>query len=830
MIRGWLAIGCRGAALAALALAWLAPSSCVPSGAPRAVLLLDVSASMRPEAVRERWQQEIAAARSPTTATRSPTTATYLTLAFGANATWLGGAAAVDLERARERIDATGTDLSGAVDTALGQIAADSPSVIGLLSDGWATVGDTLEALERARRAGTAVYWQNPDPEPQDPWIAAVEVPPRSRVGQVIPITVELAGPLVGAGTATDDFELEAGFADGVEPQITAAPGPVGARARTLRLTSTRAGLRPLELRLRRRSTGQLLDARQPAGLIEVEGPGSLLYAGHGDAPLLRSLRAAGWSVEETPAGALEARTSLAPYQAVVLDDVPVTEPEAPFWRALEHAVRERGTGLLVLGGPRSFGAGAYRGSRLESLLPVTANRARPEDSAAVLFALDKSGSMESPMRGLDRLAYARRAVRDTLGALPDGDRAAVIAFDAEAQPFAAFAPAARVAAALDAQWTSTPGGGTRLAPALREALREFDGEHAPRKLLVIVTDGFLGGEALDADVAALAHAHIDVLAIAIGGDAAVAGLEALLGPVHGAVLRVAEAAELPRLMRTAIAARRAPIAHGPFEVHAIRPLEFLPTQIGSWPTVDAYAITRPRAPELLRLESSPGDPILALQRVGSGRVAVLPAGLGAWSAQWVAWREWPRFVGALLDSLRAQPNDPRLALRLVDRPGEFSIGIDATDGADWSPCSGVIVEVNAPDGRVLRPPVGALAPGRCHATVAAGDSGIYHVSARLGEAATFLDHLRPGSLELRRRGSNPQMAEWLRLGLLRPWPSAGIASLRAPAGVPERPARAWVIAALAAFLLSIVIDCSGVFARRPRVAAATATPQVSAH
>jgi hypothetical protein len=207
--------------------------------------------------------------------------------------------------------------------------------------------------------------------------------------------------------------------------------------------------------------------------------------------------------------------------------------------------------------------------------------------------------------------------------------------------------------------------------------------------------------------------------------------------------------------------------------------------------------------------------------------VAVLPAGLGAWSAHWVAWREWPRFVGALLDSLRAQPNDPRLALRLVDRPGEFSIGIDATDGADWSPCSGVIVEVNAPDGRVLRPPVGALAPGRCQATVAAGDSGIYHVSARLGEAATFLDHLRPGSLELRRRGSNPQMAEWLRLGLLRPWPSAGIASLRAPAGAAERPARAGVIVALGAFLLSIVIDCSGVFARRPRGAAA---PQVSAH
>jgi hypothetical protein len=821
MIRGWLAIGARVAALAALAVAWLAPSSCAPNVAPRTVFLLDVSASMRPEAVTERWQQEITAARSATPALQA-------TLAFAANASWLGGAGTLDLERARERIDPTGTDLAAAVDAALGQIVAGSPSVIGLLSDGWSTVGDAREALERARRAGIEVYWQNPDPEPVDPWIAAVDLPPSARVGQEVPITVELAGPLARTGAALDDFALEAGFANGVEPKVTTPLGPGGSSVRTLRLTPALAGRRPVELWLRRRSTGELLDARLPAALIEIEGPGSLLYAGHGDAPLLRSVRAAGWSVEETPAAELEGRATLAPYQAVVLDDVSVTEPEAPFWRALERAVRERGTGLLVLGGPRSFGAGAYRGSRLESLLPVTANRARPEDSAAVLFALDKSGSMESPMHGLDRLAYARRAVLDTVRALPDGDRAAVIAFDAEAKPLAAFAPAARVAAALDAQWSATPAGGTRLAPALREALREFTSEHAPRKLLVIVTDGFLGGESLDADIAALAQAHIEVLAIAIGGDAAVTGLEALLRPVHGAVLRVAEAAELPRLMRTAIAARRAPIAHGPFEVHAIQPLEFLPAPIGSWPTVDAYAITRPRAPELLRLESSAGDPILALQRVGNGRVAVLPAGLGAWSAHWVAWPEWPRFVGALLDSLRAQPNDPRLALRLVDRTGELGIEIDATDGANWIPCGGMILEVNSPDGPVLRPAVAALAPGRCQATVPAADEGIYHVSARIGEAATFLDHLRPGSLELRRRGSNPQMAEWLRLGLLRPWPSAGIASLRAPAGTSERPARRWVMAAFACFLLSIVIDCSGVFARRPRVT--PARPQVSAH
>ncbi|NIQ55204.1 MAG: VWA domain-containing protein, partial [Gammaproteobacteria bacterium] len=162
--------------------------------------------------------------------------------------------------------------------------------------------------------------------------------------------------------------------------------------------------------------------------LVEVEGPARVLFltgaSGAEPSPLLQSLVAGGWDVAALPASRFGSPPPAGPAPALlVLDDVSVGDMPSPAWRHLEHLVRDEGAGLLVLGGPRSFAAGGYRRSRLEDLLPVTAEAREPRPGAAILFLVDTSGSMERDRRGRSPLELARRAVLETLGGISEEDR-----------------------------------------------------------------------------------------------------------------------------------------------------------------------------------------------------------------------------------------------------------------------------------------------------------------------------------------------------------------------------------------------------------------------
>jgi len=75
-------------------------------------------------------------------------------------------------------------------------------------------------------------------------------------------------------------------------------------------------------------------------------------------------------------------RADLCRFQAVILGDIEASYFTPAQLRMLEEFVRERGGGLLMLGGPKSFGAGGYAGTPVEKVLPlrVSANDAPYRD------------------------------------------------------------------------------------------------------------------------------------------------------------------------------------------------------------------------------------------------------------------------------------------------------------------------------------------------------------------------------------------------------------------------------------------------------------------
>jgi hypothetical protein len=139
--------------------------------------------------------------------------------------------------------------------------------------------------------------------------------------------------------------------------------------------------------------------------------------------------------VETVPPSALgrDAR-DLARTAVVIVDDVAVADAPARAWEELDRAVRTFGTGLLVLGGPASFAAGGYRGSKLEALLPVAAEPSKRAGVTAALFLVDASGSMGHDPAGPAPLDAARAALEASASTLPPGALVGLVAFDVEAR------------------------------------------------------------------------------------------------------------------------------------------------------------------------------------------------------------------------------------------------------------------------------------------------------------------------------------------------------------------------------------------------------------
>ena len=363
--------------------------------------------------------------------------------------------------------DVQSTNIEAAIDLALNRRSTTSRAAIVVVSDGNATEGDTRRALQSAADAGVPLLWRTVEPGAQSPHIAGVLAAGDASPGQEIPISVQIFGKVTRPMLV--ELSSRDGRADPVAARI--APGTPGSVSLPVRAVS--AGTLVLDATLRDESSSNIVDAWRDAVAIDVAAPAEILFVAAGPSVLARSLRDGGWTLDSVTPSGLDAKAgSLDRYAAVVLDDVPASAARPATWAALQSAVRDAGTGLLVLGGAQSFAAGSYGDSRLESLLPVLSRPSGLGDATALVFVVDKSGSMGATSAGVDRFRLAQRAVIETATMLTDRDSAALVAFDAEPRTLLPLQGAQAFREAVARPWPAQPKGGTRIAPALEAAVR----------------------------------------------------------------------------------------------------------------------------------------------------------------------------------------------------------------------------------------------------------------------------------------------------------------------------------------------------------------------
>jgi hypothetical protein len=695
------------------------------------------------------------------------------------------------------------TNLEGALDAALAAHAQRPYAGAVVLSDGHANAGDSSRALSSAREAGLPIHWRTVARPAPAAWIADVQAPTRARRGQALRIVV----PLEGDTARTLRVTATARHASGALLASSAAADQRGVA--TLALESGRGGPLLVSLSLEDAASGEVLDLRRDAVAIDVVEPARLLYLQGSPGPLAGSLLAGGWTLESAPARRADAfRDRLGGYEGVVLDDVAYDDANPGFWRALADEVTGRGLGLLVLGGERSFARGGYRESVLESVLPVLSEPAALDQPASVVFAVDKSGSMGEGSGGVNRLSLAQRAVLETAQTLAAGDSAGVVVFDVEPRLLLPLAPAAEARRALAGSWPVQARGGTSLAPAIELAAGQLEAASGGRRILVVVTDGFVDDAPLDALRRRLADARIEVVALAIGPDADATALARLTSPDAGVVLRVDEAAELPRAMSAGLERRRARIERGGIAVEPLEGLPFLAGRDVRWPAVAAHAVTRLRPEASAWLQSGKSDPVIAAWQAGAGRVVAVTSGLGTWTPQWLAWDAWPDLAGGLAAWVSGDAGANGPSISVSDRPEGLAVDADLQRDGRWASDSNIALSIVTPSGRSRSVELHPFAPGRLRVTVPETEPGIYTLVASGPGGVQRALHLRSSRVEQEGWGEAPEVEQWLRDGLVQRWDGAAPAVSRAWSGDRTASPDRWLLGlALLLFCAAVVVD-----------------------
>lgn len=536
--------------------------------------------------------------------------------------------------------DAAHTDLEAALRGALALHARTPLAGLVVLSDAQATRGDSEAGLRAVHTAGLPLHWRAVAAQGPALQLDELLAPQRATPVERVTLLQRWQGELSVAA----ELELLA-QGPGGETRRAAVSLAAGSNAQSVTLPPLGAGEWRISVRLRDEG-GALLAARDDAALLSVQAGVDWLLIERRAGALGDALQRGAWAVQRiAPAGFPAWSERLGSLRGVVLDDLAAADLDDAQWQALGAAVRQ-GLGLLLLGGEHSFAAGAYRGSRLEALLPLLAEPPRNSQALQLIFLVDKSGSMG---QGADpRLARAQSAVQGALALLGPDDRVGLTLFDAGARVVQTLAPVAEARERLATPW-SAAAGGTRLAPALAQALAQFEAQSgAGQRLLVLVSDGQFDEAPLPALAQRLRAARVELLWLQLqgadaGGPSGPGRLRALLGDALE-WQAVGEAAELPLRLREALLQRRASVERGPLPVRGRVP------GLPALPPLDAHPVTRLRPGAELLLSSERGDPLWAEHRVGLGRVLALAPGLGEMSAAWMRDPAWPELAATLLE------------------------------------------------------------------------------------------------------------------------------------------------------------------------------------
>ena len=351
-------------------------------------------------------------------------------------------------------------------------------------------------------------------------------------------------------------------------------------------------------------------------------------------------------------------------HKVVIFNNAEREKFAAGYFAAVERHVADGG-GFIMLGAEASFAPTSYRQTPIEKILPVEPKEPpkRPEQNRAVVLVIDKSGSM----RDDNRILYAKEAAKAVARQLKDVDLLGVVGFDDSAFVVVYLETMSRLRGNIDAQIDRLkPGGQTYFLPALIEAKRQLERANAPRKHVILLSDGVTRGsqgELVDLVTVMKNELKITVSAIAISSEADIRIMKRISQYGGGLFHHVIDPSTLPQIVLEQLQdkPRDEPQDNKPLIPVPVAGSELLAGfGIKTYPAVLGYMETEVKRGAQLDVVIPRDDrraPLLASWRYGRGKAVAFTTDLeGRWSRNWIPWGNLQGFWGRVLEWL--SPND----------------------------------------------------------------------------------------------------------------------------------------------------------------------------
>ena len=639
--------------------------------------------------------------------------------------------------------DGSASDLEAALYAARGELAPEHVPRIVLFSDGHPTAGDVGSGVTHLAADRIPVSVEPLAPRSiADTWIDAVDLPGHIATGATQPVTVTLGSQREGSGELT----LKATALSPVG-KSAAGTGATSAPLVARRTVSFQKGMTPVVLDLTVDAPGdyvveaQLSAAGDPLAVnnvfakeawadprpkvLYVEGtPSSARY-------LAGALDGAGFDVTIRPASAFPtAAADLAPYDVVVVSDIPRKAIPDAAMATLTDWVEKGGGGLLVAGGESVFGESGYRKTPIERLTPVTFER-KDEPEVALVIVLDRSWSMAG-----SSMELTKTAAQAAVDVLTDEQSVGILTFN---DKFAWDVTVRNVGKNRDAIRKKIaaigPGGHTLIFPAVEQAYFALRNAKARAKHVILLSDGRSYPGEYETLVKKMTEARITLSTVAVGPSADPELLKNLAAWGNGRAYAVADAAAVPEIF-----VKEAKNASTPgFDEKTITPVVKTPGFLASvdlarMPKLKGRTATVLKEGAMELVATDEEDPLLAFWPIGLGRTAVFASDVkDRWAADWVRWRGYGPFFASVVRALQRQ-HAPPVSLEITPGPVRadrrtIAVAIEARDAnGQYRNLLSPAVQVrtaNAADGAsgnsgISRVVTRQVAPGRYEATVMA--------------------------------------------------------------------------------------------------------------
>ncbi|HYE63886.1 MAG TPA: VWA domain-containing protein [Phycisphaerales bacterium] len=659
---------------------------------------------------------------------------------------------------------AEGTNIADAIRLGRALIPPDASGRLLLISDGNQTTGDALAAAAEVSAPALAALGASVpiDVVPlrykleHEVTVESVDAPPTAAAGAMVNVRVVLNATTASRGTLQLLREGSAVDLNGESPgngrRIELRPGLNVEVVQVLldsgRVHRFRAVYEPDVVATGNGGTALAGDTTTENNRAEAftitPGKGAVLLvdgsaATGGDstgATLAASLRNSGLEVVVSGPEALpQDLLSLQAYDVVLLQNVPAEAVPVQAQETLVAYVRDLGGGLVMIGGPASFGAGGWKGSPIEPILPVALDipdkLVTPE--IAIVFVLDNSGSMREPVLGTTKSQQqiANESAAMAIRTLDRRDLVGVITFNTNAELLWPLQRNTNTTALTEAVEDISPGGGTNMVPGLELARAQLRNSQAKVKHVVALTDGKSRGNEVAISLAEQMKAEgIKVSTIAVGDDADIRTLQTMADHGEGVFYHAISASQLPRIFLKAVRLVRTPlIRETPFEPVILPTGSPMVAGLDDPPPLNGLTLTQPRPePTIVNAIMTPtNEPVLAHWQVGLGQVVAFTSDTWKWAQPWLPWDGYEKMWAQVVRQT-SRPQGSRNFQATTRTDGEMlRLRLEANDESG-RPMERLDVPatVYAPSGASRQVRLVQTGPGTYEADVPAAETGSY--------------------------------------------------------------------------------------------------------